>query len=88
MIDESFDFLCTTYIQVLAAYVKSIEDHGYILHFGLPFFMGFLPKNSSAGKSQAPAVNLLLILSGMIEPSSICGFLCLSFLMQKAGVVK
>ncbi|CAJ1967373.1 unnamed protein product [Sphenostylis stenocarpa] len=32
---------------VLAAYVKSIEDHGYILHFGVPSFMGFLPKNSS-----------------------------------------
>ncbi|OIV89511.1 hypothetical protein TanjilG_20430 [Lupinus angustifolius] len=32
---------------VLAAYVKSIEDHGYILHFGLPSFTGFLPKNSS-----------------------------------------
>ncbi|KAL2326887.1 hypothetical protein Fmac_020314 [Flemingia macrophylla] len=33
---------------VLAAYVKSIEDHGYILHFGLASFMGFLPKDSSA----------------------------------------
>ncbi|PON46626.1 Polyribonucleotide nucleotidyltransferase [Parasponia andersonii] len=31
---------------VLTAYVKSIEDHGYILHFGLPSFTGFLPKNS------------------------------------------
>lgn len=33
---------------VLTAYVKSIEDHGFILHFGLSSFMGFLPKNSQA----------------------------------------
>ncbi|KAJ6870677.1 rRNA biogenesis protein RRP5 [Populus alba x Populus x berolinensis] len=32
----------------LTAYVKSIEDHGFILHFGLSSFMGFLPKNSQA----------------------------------------
>ncbi|XP_027934864.1 rRNA biogenesis protein RRP5 isoform X1 [Vigna unguiculata] len=32
---------------VLAAYVKSIEDHGYILHFGVSSFTGFLPKDSS-----------------------------------------
>ncbi|CAI0406524.1 unnamed protein product [Linum tenue] len=31
---------------VLAAYVKSVEDHGYILHFGVPSFTGFLPKKS------------------------------------------
>ncbi|KAJ8448112.1 hypothetical protein Cgig2_031836 [Carnegiea gigantea] len=31
---------------VLTAYVKSIEDHGYILHFGLPSFTGFSPKRS------------------------------------------
>ncbi|KAG6744902.1 hypothetical protein POTOM_051543 [Populus tomentosa] len=35
-------------ITVLTAYVKSIEDHGFILHFGLSSFMGFLPKNSQA----------------------------------------
>lgn len=35
---------------VLTAYVKSIEDHGYLLHFGLPSFTGFLPKNSQDGK--------------------------------------
>ncbi|XP_004514152.1 rRNA biogenesis protein RRP5 [Cicer arietinum] len=35
---------------VLAAYVKSIEDHGYILHFGLPSFTGFLPKEGLAGE--------------------------------------
>ncbi|KAF9664808.1 hypothetical protein SADUNF_Sadunf16G0056600 [Salix dunnii] len=33
---------------VLTAYVKSVEDHGFILHFGLSSFMGFLPKNSKA----------------------------------------
>ncbi|XP_057982836.1 rRNA biogenesis protein RRP5 [Malania oleifera] len=31
---------------VVSAYVKSIEDHGYILHFGLPSFTGFCPKDS------------------------------------------
>ncbi|CAO2824133.1 unnamed protein product [Amaranthus hypochondriacus] len=31
---------------VLNATVKSIEDHGYILHFGVPSFSGFMPKNS------------------------------------------
>ncbi|CAN0879206.1 rRNA biogenesis protein RRP5 [Linum grandiflorum] len=33
---------------VLTAYVKSIEDHGYILHFGVPSFTGFLPKSSQS----------------------------------------
>lgn len=33
---------------VLTAYVKSIQDHGYILHFGLPSFTGFLLKNNEA----------------------------------------
>ncbi|CAN6577203.1 unnamed protein product [Malus baccata var. baccata] len=33
---------------VLTAYVKSIEDHGYILHFGLSSFTGFLPKKSES----------------------------------------
>lgn len=36
-------------MQVLSAYVKSIEDHGYMLHFGLPSFAGFIPKSSEAG---------------------------------------
>ncbi|XP_047328490.1 rRNA biogenesis protein RRP5 [Impatiens glandulifera] len=38
---------------VLTAYVKSIEDHGYILHFGLPSFTGFMPKNSENGKGSS-----------------------------------
>ncbi|KAL6509109.1 hypothetical protein OROGR_023216 [Orobanche gracilis] len=39
---------------VLSAYVKSIEDHGYILHFGLPSFAGFMPKdNKSVLREQA-----------------------------------
>ncbi|PHT82486.1 hypothetical protein T459_15501 [Capsicum annuum] len=32
--------------QILSAYVKSMEDHGYIIHFGLPSFSGFMPKES------------------------------------------
>ncbi|XP_010317858.1 rRNA biogenesis protein RRP5 [Solanum lycopersicum] len=31
---------------ILSAYVKSAEDHGYIIHFGLPSFSGFMPKES------------------------------------------
>ncbi|KAG9134768.1 hypothetical protein Leryth_001080 [Lithospermum erythrorhizon] len=31
---------------VLSAYVKSIEDHGYILHFGIHPFTGFMAKNN------------------------------------------
>ncbi|XP_065857406.1 rRNA biogenesis protein RRP5-like [Euphorbia lathyris] len=38
---------------VLTAYVKSIEDHGYMLHFGLPSLKGFLPKNSPNDSSSA-----------------------------------
>lgn len=54
---ETFSF-CTLYFQILAAYVKSIEDHGYILHFGLPSFTGFLPKNiSNNGKHHSTVVN-------------------------------
>ncbi|KAL1554555.1 rRNA biogenesis protein RRP5 [Salvia divinorum] len=37
---------------VLSAYVKSIEDHGFMLHFGLPSFAGFMPKqNQSEGRN-------------------------------------
>ncbi|KAJ8544824.1 hypothetical protein K7X08_017407 [Anisodus acutangulus] len=31
---------------ILSAYVKSMEDHGYIIHFGLPSFSGFMPNES------------------------------------------
>ncbi|KAH6781199.1 RIBOSOMAL RNA PROCESSING 5 [Perilla frutescens var. hirtella] len=33
---------------VLSAYVKSIEDHGFMLHFGLPSFAGFMPKQNQS----------------------------------------
>lgn len=36
-------------MQVLSAYVKSIEDHGFMLHFGLPSFTGFMPKQNQSG---------------------------------------
>ena len=53
---DDFDlFICCKstgclWSQVLTGYVKSIEDHGYILHFGLSSFTGFLPKDGKAGK--------------------------------------
>ncbi|XP_041997837.1 rRNA biogenesis protein RRP5-like isoform X2 [Salvia splendens] len=37
---------------VLSAYVKSIEDHGFMLHFGLPAFAGFMPKKNQSGIGQ------------------------------------
>ncbi|KAL2664255.1 hypothetical protein AAZV13_02G147900 [Glycine max] len=51
---------------VLAAYVKSIEDHGYILHFGLPSFLGFLPKNSSA-EGWGGEVKIGKLLQGLVR---------------------
>ncbi|KAK7345187.1 hypothetical protein VNO77_15745 [Canavalia gladiata] len=51
---------------VIAAYVKSIEDHGYILHFGLPSFMGFLPKNSSA-EDRGGEVKLGKLIQGLVR---------------------
>ncbi|KAF6168945.1 hypothetical protein GIB67_038442 [Kingdonia uniflora] len=50
---------------VLTAYVKSIEDHGYILHFGSSSFTGFLPrieKDSSEVK-----VNVGQLLQGIVR---------------------
>lgn len=40
-------------IQVLSAYVRSVEDHGFILHFGLPSFAGFMPKHNQSGNPQS-----------------------------------
>ncbi|KAG0449548.1 hypothetical protein HPP92_027317 [Vanilla planifolia] len=37
---------------VLTAQVKSVEDHGYILHFGVPSFRGFLPRVNNGGGVQ------------------------------------
>ncbi|CAL5409189.1 unnamed protein product [Camellia sinensis] len=48
---EAFDPISDNKVKVITAYVKSIEDHGYILHFGLPSFTGFMSKNSQAGRS-------------------------------------
>ncbi|XP_022156044.1 rRNA biogenesis protein RRP5 isoform X2 [Momordica charantia] len=45
---------------VLTSYVKSIEDHGYILHFGLNSFTGFLPKTSQSGPGNDVQVGQLL----------------------------
>lgn len=45
---------------VLTAYVKSIEDHGYILSFGLPSFVGFLPKNDRTESRDDKVVGQLL----------------------------
>lgn len=53
---------------VLTGYVKSVEDHGYILHFGLSSFMGFLPRKSEAGvEVEARAGQLLQGVVGRID---------------------
>ncbi|XVF75995.1 hypothetical protein PTKIN_Ptkin13bG0232000 [Pterospermum kingtungense] len=51
---------------VLTGYVKSIEDHGYILHFGLSSFMGFLPKDGLA-ESVHTEVRIGQFLQGVIR---------------------
>ncbi|KAK3019414.1 hypothetical protein RJ639_004664 [Escallonia herrerae] len=52
--------------RVLSAYVKSIEDHGYMLHFGLPSFTGFMPRNSHSG-SRDFDVNIGQLLQGVVK---------------------
>ncbi|KAM7262095.1 hypothetical protein ACFE04_021172 [Oxalis oulophora] len=51
---------------VLSAYVKSIEDHGYMLHFGLPSFTGFLPISDKAEDS-AVKVKEGHLVKGMVK---------------------
>ncbi|CAL5377847.1 unnamed protein product [Camellia sinensis] len=51
---------------VITAYVKSIEDHGYILHFGLPSFTWFMSKNSQA-ESREIRVNIGQLLQGVVK---------------------
>lgn len=54
---------------VLTAYVKSIEDHGYTLHFGSPSFSGFLLKNDQAvsGEIEVKIGQLLQGVVGRID---------------------
>ncbi|CAL5418105.1 unnamed protein product [Camellia sinensis] len=61
---EAFDPISDNKVKVITAYVKSIEDHGYILHFGLPSFTGFMSKNSQAGSE--------LGLDPGDDPTSLC----------------
>nr|BAC79783.2 putative pre-rRNA processing protein RRP5 [Oryza sativa Japonica Group]BAD31015.1 putative pre-rRNA processing protein RRP5 [Oryza sativa Japonica Group] len=42
--EEVHDITSQETRKVLTAQVKSIEDHGYILHFGVSSFSGFMPK--------------------------------------------
>ncbi|KAF9598481.1 hypothetical protein IFM89_027915, partial [Coptis chinensis] len=50
---------------VLTAYVKSIEDHGYILQFGLSSFSGFLPRRNKDGCEMK--VNAGQLLQGVVR---------------------
>ncbi|KAM2556550.1 hypothetical protein TB2_013763 [Malus domestica] len=46
LLHEGFTLESVQEGMVLTAYVKSIEDHGYILHFGLIFIYGVFAKTS------------------------------------------
>ncbi|GAB2295441.1 hypothetical protein Dimus_029608 [Dionaea muscipula] len=50
----------------LTGYVKSIEDHGYILDFGLPSFSGFLPKISQEDGREIK-VNARQLVQGVVR---------------------
>ncbi|KAF7804182.1 rRNA biogenesis protein RRP5 [Senna tora] len=66
LLHKNFSFDVVQEGMVLSAYVKSIEDHGYILHFGLPSFMGFLPKDSEAD-SRGDGVKTGQLLQGVVR---------------------
>lgn len=51
---------------VLSAYVKSIEDHGFILHFGCPHFAGFMSKQRKSEKGSSEA-RVGQILQGVVR---------------------
>ncbi|KAI3417734.1 uncharacterized protein J3R85_014181 [Psidium guajava] len=51
---------------VLSAYVRSVEDHGYILHYGLPSFTGFLQK-ASEDESKGPELKVRKLLQGVVK---------------------
>ncbi|KAL0428653.1 UNVERIFIED_CONTAM: rRNA biogenesis protein RRP5 [Sesamum latifolium] len=51
---------------VLSAYAKSIEDHGFILHFGLPSFTGFMPKHNQSER-RIIDVSLGQLLQGVVK---------------------
>ncbi|KAI3518805.1 hypothetical protein L1887_07619 [Cichorium endivia] len=50
MLHSSFTLDILQEGMVISAYVKSIEDHGYMLHFGVNSFTGFMQKNSKDNK--------------------------------------
>ncbi|KAF5188525.1 rRNA biogenesis protein RRP5 [Thalictrum thalictroides] len=65
LLNKSLTFDAVQEGMVLTAYVKSIEDHGYILHFGLPSFSGFLPRKSKDGFEMK--VNAGQLLQGVVR---------------------
>ncbi|KAI3446386.1 hypothetical protein Pfo_003051 [Paulownia fortunei] len=51
---------------VLSSYVKSIEDHGFLLHFGLPSFAGFMPKHNQSERKNIE-VSMGQLLQGIVK---------------------
>lgn len=66
LLHKGFTFDSVQEGMVLSSYVKSIEDHGYILHFGSPSFTGFLSKSSSAA-SEENELNTGKLLQGVVK---------------------
>ncbi|XP_020532096.1 rRNA biogenesis protein RRP5 [Amborella trichopoda] len=51
---------------VLMACVRSVEDHGYILHFGISCFTGFMPRSSKIDDADA-MMNRGHLLQGVVS---------------------
>ncbi|CAM8882388.1 unnamed protein product [Rhodiola kirilowii] len=52
LLQKGFTFDAIHEGMILRAHVKSIEDHGYLLDFGLSSFTGFLPRACSDGNGE------------------------------------
>ncbi|CAH9109012.1 unnamed protein product [Cuscuta europaea] len=51
---------------ILSAYVKSTEDHGYLLHFGLPTFSGFMPISPQSERKEIK-INTGQLVEGIVK---------------------
>ncbi|KAJ9541321.1 hypothetical protein OSB04_027827, partial [Centaurea solstitialis] len=52
---------------VINAYVKSIEDHGYMLHFGVTSFSGFMQKSSNDAGSRGTQMVVGKLVQGVVK---------------------
>ncbi|XP_024994090.1 rRNA biogenesis protein RRP5 isoform X6 [Cynara cardunculus var. scolymus] len=52
---------------VINAYVKSIEDHGYMLHFGVTSFTGFMQNSSNDAGSRGTQMVVGSLVQGVVK---------------------